>query len=139
MVAALLTGLSKRDSESASAPREAITVTAASAVQPLPYSVAEVKRAFRQHGLPLSEQWAETGVRRSFVSPRAGQVFQVDVYSTTHQASSSMNSLVVITSNGYEIRGEVLAQMKQNVRVVYENGRTLVRRRFGAALAELPS
>lgn len=65
-------------------------------------------------------------------------MFEVDVYPTIAEADASIGLVLVLASDDYGIRGEVLSQQKRNVRVVYESGRPLVRKRFRAALEQLP-
>jgi hypothetical protein len=109
-------------------------------IAPRPYTVAEVRQAFRQNGLPLTEEEPLVEGVRTFVSQRADQVFQVEVYSTVEQARRNQRGVVIIvTSVGDGPRGEVLDQTKANVRVIYDEGRPVVRRKFRKALASLGS
>jgi hypothetical protein len=101
------------------------------------FSAAEVQRAFRRHGLPLEEP-SRSGPM-IFQSEGAGPVFQVDVYFyvTSAKAAGGPGVIVTVAPAGYRVRGRVVKERRANVVVTYETGRTDVRRRVRAALAEL--
>jgi hypothetical protein len=117
-------------------------------IAPRPYTVAEVRQAFRQSGLPLAEEsrtaTGTTGQQmlgveglRAFVSERADQVFRVEVYPTAEQAVENRGLILIVTAAGHGPRGQVRDQTKGNVRIVYDEGRPMVRRKFRRALASL--
>jgi len=101
------------------------------------FSVAEVRRAFRREGLRLRELPSGGTEPRVFVSPKAGPVFNVDLYRTVGAASAAEDLIFVLRPANYRIRGQLRTRRKANVVVVFEQGRPEVLKRLVAALAGL--
>ena len=57
---------------------------------------------------------------RIFVSPKAGPVFNVDIYRTAGAAAAAEDLIFVLRPANYRIRGQLMTHRKANVVVVLE-------------------
>jgi hypothetical protein len=100
--------------------------------------VADVRRVFRRHGLPLRDVSHPLDDRSILESPAGGPIFRVEVYSSVGDARSGANLVFLLYPPGYRVRGEVVTEREANVVVVHETGRRRVGMRARAALDALP-